>query len=249
MLIHEPAKWVARLRATAGRRRSRVLFRAELGAGAHTGPAGRYDQLRYEAEILAFIVTAAGTYRVNATFVRRPLLFLHAVTTTVSRPSHGRAVDCDREQSELGVAEMRGGDLLVLAPWVIFGAGLALVYLRLRRSRTPSRRSPGPGRTRRQGSEPGAENVQAGWGAPAAGGSGRAGTPQSQVLTRWATARCPCRPKGHDMTGTDLTAIVLPIVAMISLAVWLAMVFYADAHPAVREAPAKPGPDGRAGTG
>ncbi len=59
VLIHEPAKWVARLRATdtAG---SRVLFRPELGAGAHVGPAGRYDQLRYEAEILAFVVTTAG---------------------------------------------------------------------------------------------------------------------------------------------------------------------------------------------
>jgi oligopeptidase B len=63
VLIHEPAKWVARLRATAGDSPTggRVLFRAELGAGAHTGPAGRYDQLRYQAEILAFIVTAAGT--------------------------------------------------------------------------------------------------------------------------------------------------------------------------------------------
>ena len=64
VLIHEPAKWVARLRATAGDAAgggagSQVLFRAELGAGAHTGPAGRYDRLRYEAEILAFIVTAA----------------------------------------------------------------------------------------------------------------------------------------------------------------------------------------------
>jgi hypothetical protein len=29
-----------------------------LGAGAHVGPAGRYDRLRYEAEILAFIVDA-----------------------------------------------------------------------------------------------------------------------------------------------------------------------------------------------
>jgi oligopeptidase B len=37
-----------------------VLFRAELGAGAHTGPAGRYDSLRYEAEILAFVVDTAG---------------------------------------------------------------------------------------------------------------------------------------------------------------------------------------------
>jgi oligopeptidase B len=59
VLIHEPAKWVARLRATdtAG---SRVLFRPELGAGAHTGPAGRFGQLGYEAEILAFIVDASG---------------------------------------------------------------------------------------------------------------------------------------------------------------------------------------------
>jgi protease II len=36
----------------------RVLFRAELGAGAHVGPAGRYDKLAYEAEILAFILDA-----------------------------------------------------------------------------------------------------------------------------------------------------------------------------------------------
>jgi oligopeptidase B len=59
VLIHEPAKWVARLRAT-DTADSRLLFRPELGAGAHVGPAGRYDQLRYEAEILAFVVTAAG---------------------------------------------------------------------------------------------------------------------------------------------------------------------------------------------
>jgi len=59
VLIHEPTKWVARLRATdtAG---SRVLFRPELGAGAHTGPAGRFGQLGYAAEILAFILDAAG---------------------------------------------------------------------------------------------------------------------------------------------------------------------------------------------
>jgi hypothetical protein len=35
-----------------------VLFRAELGTEAHMGPTGRYDKLRYEAEVLAFIVTA-----------------------------------------------------------------------------------------------------------------------------------------------------------------------------------------------
>lgn len=33
------------------------------------------------------------------------------------------------------------------------------------------------------------------------------------------------------MTRTDLAAIVTPIVAMLSLAVWLVMVFYANAHP------------------
>jgi oligopeptidase B len=50
---------VARLRATdtAG---SRLLFRPELGAGAHGGPAGRYDKLRYEAEVVAFVLSAAG---------------------------------------------------------------------------------------------------------------------------------------------------------------------------------------------
>jgi len=64
VLIHEPAKWVARLRASdtagPGTPGSRLLFRPELGVGAHVGPAGRYDRLRYEAEILAFIVDAAG---------------------------------------------------------------------------------------------------------------------------------------------------------------------------------------------
>jgi hypothetical protein len=30
---------------------------------------------------------------------------------------------------------MTGNDLIMLAPWVIFGAGLAVVWLRLRRSR------------------------------------------------------------------------------------------------------------------
>jgi len=60
VLIKEPARWVARLRATAGSAAGRLLFRAELGTEAHMGPTGRYDKLRYEAEILAFIVTATG---------------------------------------------------------------------------------------------------------------------------------------------------------------------------------------------
>jgi oligopeptidase B len=59
VLVHEPAKWVARLR-TSDTADSRVLFRVELGAGAHGGPSGRFGQLRYEAEVYAFILGAMG---------------------------------------------------------------------------------------------------------------------------------------------------------------------------------------------
>jgi hypothetical protein len=37
---------------------------------------------------------------------------------------------------------MSGSDLIVLAPWAIFAAGLALVLIRLRRSRRTGRRRP-----------------------------------------------------------------------------------------------------------
>ncbi len=57
--IHEPAKWVARLRAT-DTAESRLLFRPELGVGAHSGPSGRSAQLRYEADVQAFILDAMG---------------------------------------------------------------------------------------------------------------------------------------------------------------------------------------------
>ena len=33
------------------------------------------------------------------------------------------------------------------------------------------------------------------------------------------------------MTGSSLAPVVIPIVAMFSLAAWLAMIFYADRHP------------------
>ena len=33
------------------------------------------------------------------------------------------------------------------------------------------------------------------------------------------------------MTGSSLAPIVIPIVAMFSLAAWLAIIFYADRHP------------------
>jgi oligopeptidase B len=67
VLVREPAKWVATLRASdpehgAGidpaspASRRTVLFRAETGSGAHAGPAGRYSQLDYEAEIYAWLL-------------------------------------------------------------------------------------------------------------------------------------------------------------------------------------------------
>ncbi|MFL6100824.1 MAG: S9 family peptidase [Actinomycetales bacterium] len=61
VLVHEPAKWVARLRATAGPEATEeLLFRVELGAGAHVGPAGRYGHLRYEAEVQAYVLGRLG---------------------------------------------------------------------------------------------------------------------------------------------------------------------------------------------
>jgi oligopeptidase B len=59
VLVHEPAKWVARLRETDSAD-STILFRVELGAGAHTGPSGRFGHLRYEAEVYAFILDMMG---------------------------------------------------------------------------------------------------------------------------------------------------------------------------------------------
>jgi oligopeptidase B len=57
--IHEPAKWVARLRAT-DTENSQLLFRAVLGVGAHSGPSGRTARFDYEAEVQAFILDAMG---------------------------------------------------------------------------------------------------------------------------------------------------------------------------------------------
>ncbi len=59
--VHEPAKWVARLRATAETgAAAQVLFRAELGVGAHGGPSGRLAQAAYLAEVHAFVLDAMG---------------------------------------------------------------------------------------------------------------------------------------------------------------------------------------------
>ena len=55
----EPAKWVAKLRAS-GSTGPDLLLRMELGAGAHVGPSGRYGHLAYEAEVYAWILDAVG---------------------------------------------------------------------------------------------------------------------------------------------------------------------------------------------
>lgn len=54
----EPAKWVAKLRATKTDDRCLVL-KTEMGAG-HAGPSGRYDAWRDEALVLAFLLDQLG---------------------------------------------------------------------------------------------------------------------------------------------------------------------------------------------
>jgi oligopeptidase B len=54
----EPAKWVAKLRATKTDDRLLVL-KMEMGAG-HSGPSGRYDAWRDEAFVLSFVLDQLG---------------------------------------------------------------------------------------------------------------------------------------------------------------------------------------------
>lgn len=56
VMVREPAKWVAALRAGDPEWGPRCLFRVETGAGAHVGPSGRYARLHYEAEIYAWLL-------------------------------------------------------------------------------------------------------------------------------------------------------------------------------------------------
>jgi oligopeptidase B len=53
VLYHEPAKWVARLRATAPD--LNAILKTEMGAG-HGGPSGRYDSWKEEAYVTAWIL-------------------------------------------------------------------------------------------------------------------------------------------------------------------------------------------------
>ncbi len=62
--VHEPAKWVARIRAEEQTRPARrglpLLLSTALGGAAHTGPAGRYDAWRHEALLHAFVLDQVG---------------------------------------------------------------------------------------------------------------------------------------------------------------------------------------------
>lgn len=56
VMVWEPAKWVAALRASDPDWGPRCLFRCESGAGSHVGPAGRFAHLHYEAEVQAWLL-------------------------------------------------------------------------------------------------------------------------------------------------------------------------------------------------
>ncbi|MDP9464493.1 MAG: S9 family peptidase [Actinomycetota bacterium] len=52
---HEPAKWIAKLRAVRTNEAT-LIMKCEMGAG-HAGPSGRYDLWREEARALTFLVS------------------------------------------------------------------------------------------------------------------------------------------------------------------------------------------------
>jgi len=60
VLVHEPAKWVARLRETDPEWAPQCLFRAETGTGSHVGPSGRLDHLAYEADVATWLLDRLG---------------------------------------------------------------------------------------------------------------------------------------------------------------------------------------------
>jgi oligopeptidase B len=62
VLYHEPAKWVARLRANAPE--ANVILKTEMGAG-HGGPSGRYNAWREEAFMMAWILDRLGLAAVS----------------------------------------------------------------------------------------------------------------------------------------------------------------------------------------
>ena len=60
VMVWEPAKWTAALRASDPDWSPRCLFRVELGDGSHGGPSGRYAHLHYEADVYAWVLERFG---------------------------------------------------------------------------------------------------------------------------------------------------------------------------------------------
>jgi oligopeptidase B len=62
--VHEPAKWVAKIRAAEHAAPAEndvpLLLRTAMGASSHTGPAGRYDAWAYEAFLHAVTLDRLG---------------------------------------------------------------------------------------------------------------------------------------------------------------------------------------------
>ena len=67
VMVREPAKWVAALRASDPEWSPRCLFRCEVGAGAHAGPSGRFGHLAYEAEVAAWLLDRLGVTTTDPT--------------------------------------------------------------------------------------------------------------------------------------------------------------------------------------
>jgi hypothetical protein len=51
------------------------------------------------------------------------------------------------------------------------------------------------------------------------------------------------------MTGSALAPVVIPIVALVFLFLWIAMVYYASAHPSVHGRASRTGHEGREAAG
>ena len=56
VMVWEPAKWVAALRHSDPEWAGSCLFRVDTGAGAHTGPSGRFARAGYEAEVYSWLL-------------------------------------------------------------------------------------------------------------------------------------------------------------------------------------------------
>ena len=56
--VHEPAKWVAKLRTVAQSERP-IVLKTLMGSG-HSGPSGRYESWREEAFVMAFVISQLG---------------------------------------------------------------------------------------------------------------------------------------------------------------------------------------------